>query len=346
MDSNSQDKFVQLGHGGGGTLQDELIQFITKNIPLKRIGDGIGVDAYDDGATIPLDDSDQEIVVTADGHTVDPIIFPGGDLGKLSVCGTVNDLIMMGATPLALTSVILVEEGTEFAELGHIVDSFNAASKEAGIAILAGDTKVMPKGTLKGIVISTSGIGIRPKSRNIADANCEPGSKIILTGSIGDHGAALYILREGIEIESELTSDVAHLSQLVPIIAGTDGILAMKDPTRGGVSSALNEWARKSNVGIEIEQSAILIKKEVRAISEILGFEPLEIANEGKALICVKAEVAEEVLAKIKATAIGKDARIIGEVTSDHPQLVLVKTPLGGKRILEKPYGEILPRIC
>jgi len=342
----SEKKIIQLGHGGGGILQWELIKFITEKIPIKKISNGVGVDAYDDGATIPLDNYDYEIVITADGHTVDPLFFPGGDLGKLSVCGTVNDLIMMGAKPLALTSVVLIEEGTSFDFLGKIMDSFNKTAGEGGIAILAGDTKVMPRGSLKEVIITTSGIGIKPKKIKILDSNCKPGAKIILTGSIGDHGAALIARREGIDLETKLESDVAMLTPLYNIIKDQPGILAMKDPTRGGLSAALNEWADKSNVSIWVEESQLLIKREVKAISDILGLDPLEIANEGKAIICVESEYASEVLEKIKKTLIGKEARIIAEVKESNPKLVIMLTPLGSKRIIEKPMGELIPRIC
>ena len=342
----SEKKIIQLGHGGGGIMQSELIKFITENIPIKNIATGIGVDSYDDGATIPLENYDYEIVITADGHTVDPLFFPGGDLGKLSVCGTVNDIIMMGAKPLALTSVVLIEEGTSFEYLGKIMDSFNKTAGKGGIAIIAGDTKVMPRGSLKEVIITTSGIGIKPKKYKILDSNCKPGAKIILTGSIGDHGAALIARREGIDLETELISDVAMLTPLYTIIKDQPGILAMKDPTRGGLSAALNEWAEKSNVSIWVEESQLLIKREVKAISDILGLDPLEIANEGKAIICVESEYASEVLEKIKKTSIGKEARIIAEVKESNPKLVIMRTPLGSKRIIEKPMGELIPRIC
>ena len=342
----SEKKIIQLGHGGGGIMQSELIKFITENIPIKKIANGIGVDSYDDGATIPLENYDYEIVITADGHTVDPLFFPGGDLGKLSVCGTVNDLIMMGAKPLALTSVVLIEEGTSFDFLGKIMDSFNKTAEKGGIAIIAGDTKVMPRGSLKEVIITTSGIGIKPKNRRILDSNCKPGAKIILTGSIGDHGAALIARREGIDLETELKSDVAMLTPLYAIIKEQPGILAMKDPTRGGLSAALNEWAEKSNVSIWVEESELLIKREVKAISDILGLDPLEIANEGKAIICVESQYASEILEKIQKTSIGKEARIIADVKESNPKLVIMRTPLGSKRIIEKPMGELIPRIC
>lgn len=346
MEYSDLKKIVQLGHGGGGIMQEQLIRFITEKIPIKRIANGIGVDAYDDGATIPLENSPNEIVITADGHTIEPLFFPGGDLGSLSVSGTVNDLLMMGAKPVALTSTFFIEEGTEFELLDKIVSSFNKTAEKAQIAILAGDTKVLPKGSLKDIIIATTGIGIKPKNRKIFDGNCQTGSKIILTGSIGDHGAALIAKRENFDFVTNLQSDERCLIDLLPIIEQNEGILAMKDPTRGGLASALNEWAVKSNVSIWIKQEKIPIKREVQSIADLLGLEPLEIANEGKAIICVKSEYAEDLLTQLRKTESGKEAVIIGEIKPEKPGMVILETPLGGKRIVEKPMGELIPRIC
>ncbi|MHA1729601.1 MAG: hydrogenase expression/formation protein HypE, partial [Promethearchaeota archaeon] len=261
-------------------------------------------------------------------------------------CGTLNDLIMMGAKPLALTSVIIIEEGTTFTEIGKIIQSFNLITEQANVGVLAGDTKVMPRGTLKGIIMSTSGVGIKLKNKLIADSNCQIGSKIIITGSIGDHGAALIASREGIELETSLKSDVAALSPLVEIVQNTPDILAMKDPTRGGLASALNEWASKSNVGIQINEGSLIIKKEVQAVADILGLDPLEISNEGRAIICIREEHAEECLKKIKNTSIGKDAVIIGNVNDKNRGMVVLRTQLGGSRIIETPMGEPIPRVC
>jgi hydrogenase expression/formation protein HypE len=346
MPLEDSDKLVQLGHGAGGLLQSKLIEFITQTIVQKRVGNGVGVESFDDGATIPLENYNFDVVVTADGHTVDPPVFPGGDLGKLSVCGTVNDLIMMGAKPLALTSIVLIEEGVKFSFLKSIMDSFNATAEEAGVAIIAGDTKVMPKGSMKGIVITTTGIGIKPKSVKILDSNCKPGSKIIITGSIGDHGIALLAKREGIQIQTDLVSDVAHLMDLYEIIKDQPGISAMKDPTRGGLSATLNEWASKSNISIWVNEQSLPIKKEVKAVADILGLDPLEIANEGKAVICIDATHAETLLTKIRTLPLGKDAQIIGEIKAERPKMVFMQTLLGGTRMIEMPMGEPIPRIC
>ena len=340
---------IRLAHGAGGVLQEELINFITRNITYKKIGKGIGVEELDDGATIPLEDYNKEIVVTADGHTVSPIFFPGGNLGILGVCGTVNDLIMMGAQPLAITSIIIIEEGFSFDALEKIVNSFNFKAKEANIAIIAGDTKVMPRGSLNEIIMATTGIGIKDKNIKVLDSNLRTGDKIIITGTIADHGSALIGSREGLNIASNLISDVGILMEIYNVLKedlAENVIHAMKDPTRGGIAGALNTWANKSNVSIELEENLIPIKKQANAICEMLGLDPFMIASEGRALISVDPKVAEDILEKIRSTEIGKDAAIIGEVKKENPKKVLLKTLVGGTRFVDMPLGEPIPRIC
>jgi len=340
---------IRLAHGAGGILQSELIEFITRNITYKNVNKGIGIEELDDGATIPLEDYDLEIVVTADGHTVHPIFFPGGNLGTLSCCGTVNDLIMMGAQPIAITSIIIIEEGFKFEFLDKLINSFNFTAKKANVAIIAGDTKVMPRGTLNEIIMATTGIGVKDKNIKILDKNLQPGDKIICTGSIGDHGTALIGSREGLNISSDLNSDVDLLIDIYNILKNdiqNNHIHAMKDPTRGGISGALNDWANKSNVGILLEEERIPIKKQVNAICEMLGLDPFAIASEGRALLSVNSEKAHIILDKIKSTEIGKEAAIIGEVQSENPKKVLLNTLVGGKRFVDIPIGENIPRIC
>ena len=342
-------KVIRLAHGAGGVLQQELIQFIVKNIPYKNVNNGIGVEELDDGATIPLSNYDKEIVITADGHTVFPIFFPGGDLGSLSVCGTVNDLIMMGAEPLALTLMIIIEEGFKFKKLGEIVNSINIKAKEANIAIIAGDTKVMPRGTLNEIIIATTGIGIKDKKIKILDSTLKVGDKIIITGSIGDHGTALMASREGLQISTNLKSDISLLLEIYNSIKfeiNNNYIHAMKDPTRGGLAAALNDWATKSNISILIDEEDVPIKKQVTAICDMLGLDPYNIACEGRALLAVDPNHSKDILDKIKSTKIGKDAKIIGEVKADHPKRVFLKTIVGGTRFVDMPLGEPIPRIC
>jgi hydrogenase expression/formation protein HypE len=336
---------VQLGHGGGGVLQAELIAFVTQTLRQRRVNGGIGVDEFDDGATVPLDLGDQELVVTADGHTISPLFFPGGDLGVLSATGTINDILMMGGRPLALTSIVIVEEGLEFDTLGRVMASFNATLEAAGVAVIAGDTKVMPRGTLNQLVMATTGIGVRPRGCPIQDANCQVGDAVVVSGTLGDHGAALIAAREGIALDTSLVSDVAVLTPVTEV-ALQFPVHAMKDPTRGGLAAALNEWASKANVCIELVEEALPINPAVRAITGMLGLDPLEIASEGRALISVPADRAEELVAALRAVPLGRDATIIGVVTNRSPGRVLVESPLGGHRILAPPMGESIPRIC
>jgi len=339
---------IQLGHGAGGSLQDELIEFITKTVQIRRIGTGIGLDAFEDGATIPLsaEDADKEIVLSADGHTVFPLRFPGGDLGKLAVCGTVNDLCMMGAHPIALTSAVIVEEGMRAQNLREIMDSFNLTAAEAGVAVLTGDTKVMPKGTLQEMVIVTTGIGKKPKNRKILNSNVQPGDKIIVTGSVGDHGMALMAARNNITLGSSLESDVAILKPLAEIAFRFNALHMMKDPTRGGLAAALNEVATKSHVSIWIKEEAIPIKKEVQAVADILGLDPLEIACEGRFIAAVAANQAEDLVKALQSHPLGAGAAIIGEARVERKGRVLMETIVGGTRFVDMPLGEIIPRIC
>jgi len=340
---------IRLAHGAGGLLQEELIDFITRNITYKNVNKGIGVEELDDGATIPLEDYKNEIVITADGHTVYPLFFPGGNLGILSVCGTVNDLLMMGAEPLAITSIIIIEEGLKFDILEKIVNSFNYKAREANIAIIAGDTKVMPHGTLNEMIMATTGIGIKEKNIKILDNNLQVDDKIIVTGSIGDHGTALISSREGLNISSDLESDLALLLEIYNVLKSdinNNFIHAMKDPTRGGIAAALNDWAMKSNVGIMVEEDKIPIKKQVNAVCEMLGLDPYTIASEGRALLSVDPNFAENILEKIKSTSIGSDAEIIGQVKAENSKKVLLKTLIGGTRFIDMPLGEPIPRIC
>lgn len=351
MDDEKEKKsdVIRLAHGAGGVLQEKLIHFITDGISLKKIKNGIGVEELDDGATIPLDLYDKEIVVSADGHTVFPLFFPGGDLGILSITGTVNDLLMMGARPIALTSIIIIEEGFKFGELDKLVKSFNSKAQEANIAIIAGDTKIMPKGSLNEIIMATTGIGIKDKSVKIEDKNLKEGDKIIVTGSIGDHGTALMASRDEFGISTKLQSDVGLLNEIIDAIQeyiNDNQIHAMKDPTRGGIAGALNEWAKKSNVGILIEEDNVPIKKEVTAICNMLGLDPYNIACEGRALISCDPHQADEILEKIQSTKSGKNATMIGTVLGDNQGHVLLETTVGGKRFIDTPLGEPIPRIC
>ncbi len=335
---------IELAHGAGGVAMSKLIkEVILPLIGKRKVSGGIGLDELDDGATIPL--GDLNIVVATDGHTVDPIFFPGGDIGRLAVAGTVNDLLMMGAEPLAITCAMIIEEGFQIADLKRIVKSMSDTCMEAGVALIAGDTKVMPKNHIDKIVLATTGVGIT-RGRVICDTGIRVGDKIIVTGTIGDHGVALLAAREGISFETKLVSDVAPLNETIKAALSVGGVTAMKDPTRGGVASALNEWAKKCGVSIWIREESIPVREEVVAASEMLGIDPLEVTCEGRALIAVRPERAEETLERIRATRYGRNASIIGEVRAEKPGYVIMETVVGGKRIVEEPYGEPIPRVC
>lgn len=340
----ANDEFVKLSHGAGGTAMDAIIkELFLKGFTRRQALEGIPLDALDDGASIRV--GEKEVILTMDGHTVDPIFFPGGDLGKLAVCGAVNDTAVMGADPVAILDAMIVEEGYPIADLKRLVASMNAAAEEAGVAIISGDFKVMPAGSLDGVVISTTGVGVLRGPR-ILDSQAKPGDKVIVTGTVGDHGTALMSVRKGLSFKTELVSDVSPIVETVRAALDVGGIHSMKDATRGGLTAALNEFAEKSKVSIWLEDGKVPVKKAVRSACDMLGLDPYEVTCEGKAVICVAPEAADAVLAAIKATKYGVDAAIIGEVKADRPGMVLMKTQVGGTRILRKPIGEPIPRVC
>jgi hydrogenase expression/formation protein HypE len=329
---------VAMKHGAGGRAMRRLIE----QVFLRNAGSVAA--AMDDGAAIPIEGG--WLVVTTDSHVIQPIVFPGGDIGRLAVAGTVNDLAMMGATePLGLTCGVILEEGFAIDDLTAIQASIAAACEEAGTSIVAGDTKVMRRGEIDGIVINTTGVAI---ARTIVrDAGLAPGDRIIVTGTIGDHGMAVMAVRQQFEFREPLRSDVAPLNGLVraALAAGGTGISAMKDPTRGGVASALHEMASKGRVGIVLDEASLPVRASVRAAADLLGIDPLLIANEGKALIGVRASAAEAVLAALRAHPYGADAAVVGTVVTESPGSVMVDTGFG-RRLLSEPDGELLPRIC
>jgi hydrogenase expression/formation protein HypE len=334
---------IKLEYGAGGELMGEFIRdVILKNIALKSLG-GIGLEALDDGATIPFED--KHIVFTIDGHTVKPLFFPGGDVGRLAVSGTVNDLAVMGAKPLALANSMIIQEGFGMEEFERILKSMDETSKEVPVSIVTGDTKVVEDKI--GIFVITAGIGIAEKP--ISDNGAKVGDVILVSGTVGDHGIAIMSHREGISFETELKSDVAPIWEVVESVAkaiGWENIHAMKDPTRGGLSNALNEMARKADVGFLVRESDIPIKPEVKAASDMLGISPFEVANEGKVVMVVNKEYAEEALEAMRRTRYGKEAAIIGEVIEDYKGKVVLETGIGGKRFLEPPIGDPVPRVC
>lgn len=334
---------IGMNHGAGGEVMSNLIkETVLNNISKKSVNGGLSLDALDDGATIPI--GDYEIVVSTDGHTVDPLFFPGGDIGRISAAGTINDVSVMGAKPLAITNAMIISEGFNIDDLDKIMKSMDEACREVDVAVVSGDTKVMEQDKIDGIVIVTTGFGLAKKGEIIKDSTLEIGDKIIITGSVGDHGMSLMSFREGFGFETDLKSDVAPMWSLIEKALKVGGVTAMKDPTRGGFANAINEMASKSNVGVLLHDDAIPVKREVKAVSEMLGIDPYEVANEGKVLMGVKADKAEEVLKAIKTDKYGKDAAIIGEVIEG--DYVLVQTPVGGERILEAPIADPVPRVC
>jgi len=338
-------EFLKLSHGAGGTLMDEVIKkIVIPAFSLRRALDGVGIDELDDGSSLKLDG--YEIVTSMDGHTVSPIFFPGGDIGRLSISGTTNDLAMMGAKPVAILDSIMVEEGFSFADLARITKSMEEAAREVDIAIIGGDFKVMPKGSLDQMVIATCGIGLAKKGAIILDSGTKAGDKVIVTGSIGDHGMALLSAREQFRLDMDLHSDVAPIWETVQAALAQGGVTAMKDPTRGGLASALNDIATRSGVSIWLDQDQVPVKESVRAASEMLGLDPYEITCEGRAVICVSEKAAEETMDAIRRTKYGREATIAGEVKAEHPGYVLLKTKVGGTRVIEKPIGEPIPRVC
>jgi len=350
-------KRVTMAHGAGGAIMNELIkQFILKHLGNAPSGAEVGLEALDDAAVI------DNIVLKSDSHAVKPIFFPGGDIGRLSVSGTVNDISCLGAEPTALACGFVLEEGLALADFEKILISMRQTCEEAGVYVITGDTKVVEKGSLGGCVVNVSGIGHRTKalehniavvrrfrptfkSRWLLDSNLRAGDAIVLSGTIGDHGVAVLSAQKGLSFGSDIVSDVKPLNKLVQQLIKVGGIVAMKDPTRGGLANALNEWNEKSNVGILVYEDKIPIREDVKAACEMLGIDPLEVGNEGKLIIGVVKEKAEELMAKLKTTKEGKDAEIIGVATEQFHQ-VAMQTIVGGKRIIATPIGDPIPRIC
>jgi hydrogenase expression/formation protein HypE len=328
---------VAMKHGAGGRAMRRLIEevFMRDASPIAR--------SMDDGAVIAVNGG-ASIVVTTDSHVIQPIEFPGGDIGRLSVCGTVNDLAMMGATePLGITCAVVIEEGFPVATLARIQASMAEACREAGTAIVAGDTKVMRRGELDGLIVNTTGVGLT--WRPVRDAGAHPGDALIVTGSIGDHGMAVMAARNQFEFGEPLLSDVAPLNEMIRAALAAGDVQAMKDPTRGGVASALHEIAGKARLGIVIHERDVPVRPAVRAAADLLGIDPLFIANEGKAILAVRPGSVGAVLAALRRHRYGRDAAVIGECLHDSPGAVFVETGFGLRRLSE-PDGELLPRIC
>ena len=332
---------IVMGHGAGGRMSHQLIQktFLSAfDNPALRAGD--------DAARLESG-FHENLAISTDCHVVFPLFFPGGDIGRLAVCGTVNDVAMLGATPLYLTAGFILEEGLPVETLQRVVASMKAAAEEAGVQIVAGDTKVVQKGKADGLYITTAGVGVIVPHSTIGGAQATAGDVILLSGSIGDHGIAVLDARGELGFQSTVESDVAPLNHLIDaILNASKQVHVLRDPTRGGLATTLNEIAAQANVGMLLKEETIPVRREVAAACEMLGFDPLYVANEGKLVAIVAREDAEAVLHAMRATCYGKDAVMIGEVTAEPPGRVLLRTTLGSTRIVDMLAGEMLPRIC
>jgi len=331
---------IVMGHGSGGRMSHELITGLflpPLDNPILRAGD--------DGGVIEVNKN--RFSISTDSHVVWPLFFPGGDIGRLAVCGTVNDVAMMGARPLYLTAGFILEEGLDIETLEKVIASMRSAAEEAGVLIIAGDTKVVQKGKADSLYINTTGIGLIQNGIDIGGARAIPGDVVILSGSIGDHGIAVLGARGDLGFETDIQSDVAPLNHLIAAILQTSNrIHVMRDPTRGGLATSLNEIARQSQVGIVIQEESILIKPAVNSVCELLGFDPLYVANEGKLIVVLAREDAQQVLMTMRNQHYGADSVIIGEICSEPQGRVLMKTSIGSTRVVDMLTGEMLPRIC
>jgi len=340
---------ILLAHGGGGQLTDELIS----SIILPRLGNDALNELLDAGfADVPA----SRLALTIDGYVVQPLQFPGGDIGRIAVCGTVNDLAVSGATPVGLALSMIIEEGFERAVLETIMNSVQAAAREAGVKIITGDTKVVGRGQADGLFLTTAGVGIIPApqaGQRLHPDLVRPGDVLIINGSIADHGLAVMLAREMPDVKSVLRSDVAPLNGLIAaalsagkVPEGRGGIVFMRDPTRAGLAGVVADLAARTTYRIVLDEELIFIRPETLHAAEMLGLDPLEVANEGKVVMVVRPEAAPQVLAALKMHPLGRDAAIIGRVESEKDGMVELATRIGGRRILQKPYGEQLPRIC
>lgn len=341
---------IRLAHGAGGRATRELVAevFLKGMLPVAHgeggFGERIGLEALDDGAALRL--GDRWLVVTTDSHVVHPVFFPGGDIGRLAVCGTVNDLAAMGATDGAVLAFgAVVEEGFAREDLERVQASVREACRESGASIVTGDTKVMPKGELQGLVLHTTGVALA--ERVVRDSGLHPGDRILVSGSLGDHGFAILAARGRIALDADLRSDVAPVNGLVraALAAGGEGVVAAKDPTRGGLASALHEMAAKSGVGVVLRELELPIRPAVRAASELLGIDPLHVASEGRIVLGVAAGAVPAVLEALRAHPLGRDAATIGTCVAEHAGRVVLDTGFG-RRLVTEPEGDLVPRIC
>ncbi|MFN7963168.1 MAG: hydrogenase expression/formation protein HypE [Thermoanaerobaculia bacterium] len=333
---------IVLGHGGGGKLSSELVEHLF--VPafggseLARLGDA---------ALLPPPGG--RLAFSTDSFVVHPLFFPGGSIGELAVHGTVNDLAMMGARPLYLSAAFILEEGLPMATLGAIVARMAAAARAAGVSIVAGDTKVVDHGHGHGCYITTAGVGVVPAGLELGPERARPGDAVLVSGTLGDHGMAVMSVREGLAFEAELASDCAALHTLVEALLAalpTGSVHTLRDPTRGGLAAVLGEIAKSSRVGIELEERALPVRPEVHSACELLGMDPIFVANEGKLVALVAAEAAEAALSALRAHPLGREAAIVGRAGAEHPGVLVARTALGARRVVPEQLGEQLPRIC
>ncbi len=331
---------ILLDHGSGGKLSHDMVSDI-----ILPVFNSPELAKLNDGAL--LDMNGTRVAFSTDSYVVDPIFFPGGNIGDLAVNGTVNDISMCGAEPIAISVGLILEEGFSGRELRQIIETMGCAAKKAGVSIVTGDTKVVPKGKADKIFINTSGVGIVPKGVELSGNRAKPGDKVIISGTMADHGIAVLSAREGLSMESDIVSDSAPLNQMVAaLLSLKDAVHVLRDPTRGGVGTTLNEIASQSGVGIKIHETSLPVKGAVQGTCELLGFDPLYLANEGKLLAFVAPDAAKRALDIIRKDEFGGDGAVIGEVMADDPGRVLMETAIGGLRIVDMLTGEQLPRIC
>lgn len=332
---------ILMGHGSGGRLTSQLVE----NLILPAFRNPI-LEELEDQAVLELGGG-MRLAFTTDSYVVSPIFFPGGDIGSLAVHGTVNDLAMGGATPLGLSVAFILEEGFPIADLRKVLESMRAAAERIGVPIVTGDTKVVGHGSGDQIFINTSGVGLIPPGISLGSSHIQPGDHILVSGTLGDHGIAILAKRQNLDLGGELASDTAPLHELAQaVISACPAIRAMRDPTRGGLAATLVEIATRRNLGIEANESSLPIRDSVRGACELLGLDPLLVANEGKLVAFVPEEGVDAALTAMRAHPLGRHAAHIGRVTVDHPGMVVLRTPIGGSRILDLPFAELLPRIC
>jgi hydrogenase expression/formation protein HypE len=335
----AHDVTVVMGHGSGGRMTHDLVRR-----RFQRVLGNPALEQGDDAAVLPLPEGPGRLAVTTDAHIVSPLFFPGGDIGRLAVCGTVNDLAVMGARPLWLTASFILEEGLTLATLDRVIESMHAAAEEAAVAVVAGDTKVAERGKADGAFISTAGVGWVSPGREVSGRLAQPGDAVLVSGPLGDHGLAVLEARGGLGLASDIVSDVAPIHGLVEALFGAcRHVHVLRDPTRGGLATTLNEIARQSGVGIELDETAIPVRPVVQSACELLGMDPLYVANEGRLVAMVDAAEAEAGLRALRRSRYGEGAARIGTAPAGR---VLMRTAIGGTRLVDMLAGEMLPRIC